>query len=60
MYKIVIMPRAKVFIVGGINEQITGSKLPSKRQCLSVMYFNMRFVKLSLQESASLVFDECL
>lgn len=54
------MPRSKVFLVGVIDQQITGSKLPSKRQCLSVLFYNMRFVGITLTESASLVIDECL
>lgn len=54
------MPRPKLFLVGAMNSQITGSKLPSKRNCLSVLFFNMRIVKMSLNDSAALVIDECL
>jgi len=54
------MPRNRVFLVGPMDYQITGSKLPSKKNCLSVLFYNLRIVKLNLQESAALVVDECL
>lgn len=54
------MSRNKIFLVGTINNQITGSKLPSKRNCLSVLYYNMRNVHLNLNSSALLTIDECL
>ncbi|KAL4127287.1 hypothetical protein QTP88_011464 [Uroleucon formosanum] len=43
-----------------MNNQITGSKLPSKRNCLSVLYYNMRNIHLNLNSSALLTIDECL
>jgi len=52
--------REKVFLVGIMKNQITGGKFPSKRDILSVLFYNMRVVNLSLQESASLVINECL
>jgi len=54
------MSRIKIFLVGTMNNQITGSKLPSKRNCLSVLYYNMRYVHLNLNSSALLTIDECL
>ncbi|KAE9523392.1 hypothetical protein AGLY_015944 [Aphis glycines] len=54
------MSRNKIFLVGTMNNQITGSKLPSKRNCLSVLYYNMRNVHLNLNSSALLTIDECL
>lgn len=54
------MPRQKIFIVGVMKNQILGSKLPSKKDVLSVLFFNMRMVKLTLKDSISLVIDECL
>jgi len=54
------MPRHRVFLVGSMDYQITGSKYPSKKNCLSVLFYNLRIVKSSLQESAALVVDECL
>jgi len=54
------MSRKQVFLVSVMKSQITGGKLPSKRDILSVLFYNMRIVNLSLQESASLVIDECL
>jgi hypothetical protein len=43
-----------VFLVGNVNHQIFGAKLPSNRQVLAVLFYNMREVKLSLSESANL------
>lgn len=54
------MPRNRVFLVGPMDYQITGSKLPYKKNCLSILFYNLRIVKLNLQESAALVVDECL
>lgn len=54
------MSRKQLFLVGVMKNQITGGKLPSKRDILSVLFYNMRMVNLNLQESASLVIDECL
>ncbi|KAF0712490.1 Uncharacterized protein FWK35_00031652, partial [Aphis craccivora] len=54
------MSRKQVFLVGIMKNQITGGKLPSKRDILRVLFYNMRVVNLSLQESALLVIDECL
>jgi len=34
--------------------------LPSKRDVLSVLFYNMRMVNINLHESASLVIHECL
>jgi len=53
------MPRQLIFLVGVMKNQITGSKLPSKRDILSVFFYNMRTVKPTLHDSTSLVFDEC-
>lgn len=44
-----------MFLVGIMKNQITGGKLPSIRDILSVLFYNMRVVNLSLQESTSLV-----
>lgn len=46
--------------IGTIAFQITGSKLPSKRQVLQVMFYHMRYAKLSKRESARLVVREAL
>lgn len=43
----------RIDIIGRISHQITDAKLPSLRQVLSVMFHNMRFVKL-MKESAKL------
>lgn len=40
------------------TNQIIGNKLPSNKQVLQVLFYNIRCVKLSLHESARLVFSE--
>lgn len=47
----------RIDIIGRTSHQITGAKLPSLRQVLSVMFHNMRFVKLSARESAKLAIN---
>jgi len=54
------MTRKQVFLVGNMKNQITGGKSPSKRDILSVLFYNMRVVNLRLQESAAIVIDNCL
>jgi len=54
------MKRQYIYLVGFTKNQILGSKLPSQRDCMRVLFYNMRFVKMSLAESAKLVIDECL
>lgn len=49
-----------VYLIGREYHQIMGSKLPSIKQVLSVLFFNTRTVKLSVRESANLVIDEVL
>lgn len=52
--------REKLFIIGYTKHQITGRKLPSKGDCLKVLFYNMRVTKLNLNNNASLVVEECL
>ena len=47
-----------VGLVGCITNQIVGAKLPSNRQVLKVLFYNMRVVRLTAQESAALVIEE--
>jgi len=54
------MSKRKIYLIESVKNQITGSKLPSIKDCLSVLFFNLRLVKLNLNESAALVIDECL
>lgn len=46
------------FLIGYTSNQIVGSKLPSIRQALSVLFYNMREVHLNLHESSKLVIKE--
>lgn len=54
------MSRKKIFLINEMKNQIMGSKFPSKHDCLSVLFFNMRVGRMNLHESTSLVIDECL
>ena len=47
-----------VYLIGHYTHQIVGNKLPSNKQVLQVLFFNMREVKLSLRESAALTIKE--
>lgn len=46
-----------IYLIGSIQHQIIGAKLPSNRQVLQVMFYNMRIVCLTAQESANLTID---
>jgi hypothetical protein len=50
----------KLFLIGYMNHQITGSKLPSRGDCLKVLFYNIRITKLNLNNSTSLVIEECI
>lgn len=52
--------RDKIYLLGHYSHNITGSKLPSNKQVLSVLFFNLRVVKLTLRESARLVLQEVM
>lgn len=49
-----------IFLIGYSTNQIVGSKLPSNKQVLSVLFFNMREVNLNLHQSATLVIQEAI
>src|SRR5215469_12695783 len=48
----------KIFLVGYPCHQITGCKLPSNRQVLCVLFYNLRTVKLTVRESSKLTIRE--
>lgn len=50
----------KIAFVGHVSHQIVGAKLPSNRQVLEVFFYNLRFVKLSTEESANLTIESVL
>lgn len=52
--------RQKIYLIGYMSHQITGCKLPSNRQVLSSLFFNMREVKLDKRQSAKLTITEVL
>ena len=49
-----------IYLLGNYESTITGSKLPSVKQVLSVLFFNLRVVKLNLRESATLAVQEAI
>lgn len=44
-------------LVGQVSHQIVGAKLPSNRQVLQVLFYNMRYVNLNTKQSAKLTID---
>lgn len=52
--------RDKLFLIGYMSHQITGSKLPSNCQVLRSLFYNMRQVKLNKREAARLTIKEVL
>lgn len=52
--------KKEIFLVGDVKHQITGSKLPSNGQVLAVLFYNIRKVNLSVNESANLTIRECI
>lgn len=50
----------KIYFIGYSSNELTGSKLPSNKEVLKVLFFNMRIVKNTLRESATLVVQEVL
>lgn len=51
--------KTTIFLVGNVSHQIVGSKLPSNRQVLAVLFYSIREVKLTVSESANLAVREC-
>ena len=47
--------KKSIYLVGAANHKIMGAKLPSNRQILAVLFFNIREVKLIVSERANLV-----
>jgi hypothetical protein len=52
--------RRSIYLIGTTSHQLVRCKLSSNKQVLSVLFFNIREVKLSLRESVRLVIDETL
>jgi len=52
--------REKVYLLGHYSHEITGSKLPSNKQVLSVLFYNVRVVKLNIRESDRLALQEVM
>ncbi|GBP41266.1 hypothetical protein EVAR_32992_1 [Eumeta japonica] len=52
--------KQNIYLIGLPSHQINGAKLPSNRQVLTVLFYNIREVKLTVSESANLVIRECI
>lgn len=50
--------RENLFLIGEFDTQIYGNKLPSRLQVLKVFFFNLRHLKLTVCDSASLAIKE--
>lgn len=50
--------RQNIYLIGDLDTQIYGNKLPSKGQVLKVLFYNIRELKLSVRDSANLVIKE--
>lgn len=48
----------EIYLVGNLNHQILGAKLPSNRRVLCTFFYNLRIVKLNVRDSAKLVAEE--
>ena len=55
-----LLLREKIYLLGYYWNKISGNKLPSNKDVLSVLFFNLRVVKLSLRESARLALQEVI
>lgn len=52
-----VVQKQTITLVGRTTNNIAGDKLPSRREILQVLLYNVRFVNLPLQESANLVLN---
>jgi len=52
--------RDNIYWIGHTSHQLFGCKLPSNKEVLKVLFYNLREVKLSVRDSARLVIDEVL
>lgn len=52
--------RSEIYLIGFPKPELTGSKLPSKVDCLKVLFYNIRIKKINTEESARLVINQCL
>lgn len=50
--------REKIYLLGYFSPSLSGCKLPSNKEVMKVLFFNLRAVKLNLRESAKLVVEE--
>lgn len=53
-----IILRQNIYLIGDVDTQIIGNKLPSKLQVLKVFFYHIRILKLKLRDSAEICIDE--
>jgi len=47
-----------IWLIGGVSEKLTGSKLPSNRQVLSHFFYLHKLEKKTIQESAAIMAEK--
>lgn len=47
-----------IYLIGSVQNKIIGSKLPSNRQVITGLFYNLREVKLNLRESVKLLIKD--
>ena len=52
--------REKIYLLGYYWYKITGNKFPSNKDVLSVLFFNLCMLKLTLRESSRLALQEVI
>uniref|UniRef100_A0A8D8R8N5 Uncharacterized protein n=1 Tax=Cacopsylla melanoneura TaxID=428564 RepID=A0A8D8R8N5_9HEMI len=50
----------EIYLIGTYESQIVGNKLPSNEQVLSVLFYNIKKVKLTVDNSVALTMKETL
>ncbi|CAG17501.1 hypothetical protein CcBV_30.5 [Bracoviriform congregatae] len=53
-----IILRQNIYLIGDVDTQIIGNKLPSKLQVLKIFFYHIRILKFKLRESAEICIDE--
>ncbi|XP_048504680.1 uncharacterized protein LOC125499694 [Athalia rosae] len=53
-----IILRQNIYLIGDVDTQIIGNKLPSKLQVLKVFFYHIRILEFKLRESAEICIDE--
>lgn len=54
------MKRQYIYLIGSISLELIGSKMLSRKFCMHILFYNMRFGEMSLLENTKLTFGKCL